>query len=1147
MQQLLKRILIQVAIILAALWLIYPPSEKMRLGPDLAGGVSLVYTVQIGDNEDATAVMAKVTQALKERVDPNGVLEIHILSLGRDRLEITMPLPRAEVKELRAKFEAELQKIGKFAVTPARLANAFSLEGDARAAALNELGAGNQTLRDKLNEAAGLFDQRNTLDRQIAALAADAPAATRNDLIAKRAEINPKYREAVQQLQSSVLTPETLRRVLELPTATRKIAGYKPDEVVEDPSQQTIKLGELRERFPLRRAEIDGVVEAYQKYVAQRKTLDDPQDLIRLLRGAGELSFRIPVAFGVHPEEMALRQELREKGPANAKRPDARWFKINQITNWYESAPYRDFLLGNPAGYFQQQKKVVEAYLDGYYMLCWDTANSKMTHDTGDWSIASAGDTRDERGLPAVSFTMDARGARFLGELTRQHVGEPMAVLLDDEVYTAPNLNSAIDKNGIIQGVQQESERRYIIKVMSAGALAAKLSPEPISVSTQSPQLGADNLRSGLRAGVIAIVTIGSFMVVYYFTSGVLAVIALVANALFIMGLMSLNKATYTMPGIAGVILTFGMAVDANVLIYERIREELRGGNDFKTAVRLGFDRAFSSILDGNVTNLIVCMVLYFFGSAEVKGFAITMSIGVFATLWAGLVFSKVLFDIGLAMGWRKTSMLPMAVPALQRVLTPSIKWTRLRYVFFAFSGFYVAIGLAAVVFRGGEMLDTEFRGGTVVDIVFKPKSAETDERVTLTRAEVVTMLREASQASGNTDLRELERAEVVTINPRADGVTSDHFKIKSLLTDTNLVLRTVQDKFRDYLDTAPPLSFAHAVDDKPPYYPIDAADLGAVINRTLPVPLEVREYRGGVAILLDQLNPHPTLSSIKERISRTRLSSAYSSTLTRQWDVVVLKGDEHKVESAVILVKDPAIAYDPASPLAWQNSLSKGELQLTVDALAVASTPASVQSFSSSIASTFRVQAFTAITLSFILITIYIWLRFGTARYALAALVALIHDVLVVIGLIAVCQFMYEHESMATFARKLGLMPFKIDLNMIAAVLTVAGYSLNDTIIIMDRIREARGKALEANEDMINDAVNHTISRTLITSGTTLTSSLILYIFGGEGVRAFAFALLVGIFIGTYSSVAVAAPIVWVRRKPGSSADLARSQPLAS
>ena len=1141
MQNLLKRILIQVAIIAVSLWLILPLAEKMRLGRDLAGGVSLVYTVQLGDNEDAAVVMPKVTQALKDRVDPNGVLEIQIFSLGRDRLEITMPLPRPEVKELRAAFEAELTKIGKFKVTPARLSNAFGLAGEQRAAAMAELSAGNPTLRDKLSEAAGLFDERNEIDRKLASLAADAPATERNDLIAKRAEINPKYRDAVQLLQNSVLSPESVRKVLELPTAGRKIAGYKDKELVDDPSQQSVKLGELRERFPLRLTEINAAVKAYESYVSKRKTLDDPQDLKRLLRGSGELSFRIPVPVGIHPEEGTLRQELQEKGPATAKRADARWFKINQISNWYESAPMRDLLRVSPAGFFQQRKLVGEAYLDGYYVLCWDTANAKMTSETGEWSIASAGDTRDDRGLPAVSFTMDARGAKYLGDLTRQHVGEPMAVLLDDEVYTAPNLNSEISKNGIIQGVSQESERRYIIKVMSAGALAAKLSPEPISESTQSPQLGADNLRSGLNAGVIALVTIGTFMIVYYFTSGVLAVIALVVNALIIMGLMSLNKATYTMPGIAGVILTFGMAVDANVLIYERIREELRGGVDFKTAVRLGFSRAFSSIVDGNITNLIVCFVLYFFGSAEVKGFAITMSIGGISTLWAGLVFSRLLFDGGLALGWRKTSMLPMAVPALQRMLTPSIKWTRLRYYFFAFSTVYVCIGLGAVFFRGGEMLDTEFRGGTVVDIVLKPVAEGSDERITLTRSQVVEKLREAATNAESAELKELGRADVVTINPKSDGVTSDHFKIKTLVTDTNLVLRTVQDRFREYLDTAPPLTFTHAVDDKPPFYPIDASELGTVINRPLPVPLEIREYRGGVAIVLDSLSPQPTLASIKDRLSRTRLSSAYSGTLTRTWDVVVLKGDERKVEAAVVLVKDASVGYDPLSPQAWQNALAKGELQLAVDALAVASTPASVQSFSSSIAATFRVQAVVAVTLSFLLITIYIWVRFGTARYALAALIALIHDVLVVIGLIAVCEFMYENESTAAIARQLGLLPFKIDLNMIAAVLTVAGYSLNDTIIVMDRIRESRGKALEANEDMINNAVNHTISRTLITSGTTIASSVILYMFGGEGVRAFAFALVVGILVGTYSSIAVAAPIVWVRRKAGESADLAR------
>jgi len=189
------------------------------------------------------------------------------------------------------------------------------------------------------------------------------------------------------------------------------------------------------------------------------------------------------------------------------------------------------------------------------------------------------------------------------------------------------------------------------------------------------------------------------------------------------------------------------------------------------------------------------------------------------------------------------------------------------------------------------------------------------------------------------------------------------------------------------------------------------------------------------------------------------------------------------------------------------------------------------VQNFSPAIANTFKAQAVAAVLLSFVLIAIYIWVRFKGARYSLAAIVATLHDVLTVLGAIALCEILWESPSLQGVAHTLGILPFKIDLNMVAAMLTVAGYSLNDTIIIMDRIRETKGKLQYATAEMINLAVNQTISRTIITSGSTVCTSLILYCFGGEGVRPFAFALVVGIGIGTYSSIAVAAPMVWSRK----------------
>ncbi|MFA6043511.1 MAG: protein translocase subunit SecD [Phycisphaerales bacterium] len=726
---------------------------------------------------------------------------------------------------------------------------------------------------------------------------------------------------------------------------------------------------------------------------------------------------------------------------------------------------------------------------------------------------------------------MNSNGGVLLGDLTRGHVHERMAVLLDDEVYTAPNLNSEISSNGEISGEFDDEEISYIVRVLAGGSLQAKLSPEPISISSVGPELGADNLRQGLRSGIIAISIVASFMVVYYFSSGLVAVFGLLVNSVLILGAMSFSNAAFTMPGIAGIILTFGMAVDSNVLIYERMREEMLRGADLKTAVRLGFDKALASIVDGNVTNLIVCVVLYYTGTPEIRGFSITMGVGVVATLFAALVFSRLIFNGMLAAGWRKTSMLPMAIPAIQRAITPHFNWLRWRFVFIGISATYVILGLVMVGVKGKTLLDNEFLGGTQVTLQLK--SDGQGGHVTMKREEVDARVKAiAKSVSNDNELRKLDFAEVFPIEPESDGVTSDRFIIKTVAENAKAVLTALTEAFADKMDSRPPLAFvgsdaktARAI----PAYPIEKPILGQNIDRPL-LRQDVKPYVGGVAIVLDKIDPPTPLDQIEQRLRSTRETSNYSDTLSRTTSVLVLDGTEAAVKSAVLLVQDPIDSvFDNEAK--WETDLKSREWALVTDALTQETSPASVHNFSATIASTFRTNAIVASLLSFVFIGIYIWVRFKAPRYSIAAVVALVHDVLTVLGLLALASVLYEWGPTHDIAARLGLLPFKIDLNTVAALLTIAGYSLNDTVIVMDRIRENRGKLPYATSKIINDSINQTFSRTLITGGTTLTSCIILYLFGGEGMRTFAFALTSGLIVGTYSSVAVAAPIVWSRR----------------
>ncbi len=1123
--------------VLVALGLVLFPLKE---GKDLKGGVSLVYSVQQREsaNDSAKDVLARTIEVLKNRIDPNGLFEISMVGQGTDRIEVQMPLPSPEVLKLKGEFEKELQDLSKAALTKGRIDAAFKAAAD-RKANIETLAHGNAKRRELLEAAAAASDAaisaRHEYDAQTDAAKKETLAAT-----VATAELN--YEQAIQKVLATGLSAEELRRVVTLSTRKRSFAD-RDGKIVELMSPREEAEKKLRDSHPEALDEINKVINTYNEYASKRKGFDDPEELKRMMKGAGVLSFRIGVNKGAHPAEAELRRKFRELGPRNANADDARWYRINRIDGWLHSKEVAEQLAKDDsfaATYFAQNGNVVEARSGDYYMLLWDTPGTRMTledHRDNPWAVSSASQGRDETGKLEIRFNMDPVGALYLGSLTGQHRGDKMAVLLDDEVYTAPNLQSQISSSGRITGEFTAAEVDYVVRTLTGGSLQAAISPDPISEDTIAPQLGADNLRMGLWAGVYAATLVAAFMLVYYFSCGAIAVFALIVNAALILGAMAWSEAAFTMPGIAGVILTFGMAVDSNVLVYERMREEMLRGCDFKTSVRLGFEKATASIVDGNMTNLIVCVVLYYTGTPEIRGFAITMGIGVLATLFSALVASHLVFDLAIKMGWRKTSMLPMAVPALQAAITPKLDWLKYRYVFFTISGLYVGLGIAMIVFiQGSKMLDNQFLGGTKVTLQLKADPA-TGQPMEMTRKQIQERVQKIVEHDGVAAvLLPLRNAEVIPLNPRSDGVTAEKFDIKvgpaqeHVLQDPNAIPEAIKAAFSDVMDVKPALSFTGS--DLPatraPVFPIERATLGENVEKPeLKDP--VQPYIGGVAIVIDKLDPPESLATLKERLDNVRKSSDFSSTLIRARDVIITGGTPDHVTSAVIVVHDENVSVleDEA---AWTEAMKIKEWALTQEALAKSTNLAGIQQFSPAVADTFQKQAIGAMLLSFFFIGVYIWIRFKTFSYSIAAVVALMHDVVTVTGLIALCGWLYE-IGLGDTVRHFGILPFKIDLNIVAALLTIAGYSLNDTVIVMDRIRENRGKLPYATAAIINASINQTFSRTLITAGTTLCSCLILYAFGGEGMRAFAFSLTTGLIFGTYSSVAVAAPIVWSRK----------------
>lgn len=1136
MRHLIRNAALCIALLLLLTWSIIPPEQKIRLGKDLRGGVSLVYSVEIRAGENPDEIIGRTIDVLKERVDPEGLYEISMVKRGRDRIEISMPLPGPEVARLRRAFEDELSKLGRAAISPGRLDELLRSSAEERQKKIDELAAGDAVRAEKLRMAAAAQDQvQATRVAYEKARAEGAPQDQLDDLLDAAAAADRAYTDARDAVMRTALSPEEVRAILQLSKKSRQLYDDELKQQVYIPSPREAGLNRLREAHPETRAQLDRVVAAYEKYEASRTSLDDADELVRLLRGAGVLSFRIAVDPGQHPDEARLRQELRERGPRNVRASDARWYKINRLESFYETVQDQRFLLAAPAQYFlTRYSSVVEEHNGSYYMLLWDTRSTRLTQADGNWAVSGAFEGRDQLGRPAIHFQMNARGGVLLQALTEEHVKHKMAVLLDDEVYTAPVLNSAISTGGMIEGRFSPEEIRYIIRVLSAGSLQAKLSPEPISRQNLSPELGADRLRDGLKTGVICFIVVSIFMVVYYFQCGLIAVVALFASAIFILGVMALNRAAFTMPGIAGVVLTFGQAIDSNVLIYERMREEFRRGRDMKTAVRLGFSRAFSSIIDGNVSNLLICVVLGFVGTPEIKGFAITLGIGVVATLFSALMLSRVIFSVFVDhLGWKHTSMLPMVWPALQRSLTWTVDWLKYRRVFIVIALVASIGGLALAVWRGPVMLDTEFRGGTEVTLKFKERP-DGQGPMTMTREEVLKRVRDLA-ASGDVseDQRRLfTEAEVSVINAQQDQVTSDTFAVKMPAAESSQVLPPLTAAFSDVIDTREALKFDdQEVTDwrQAPVYRISSKKLGDSIDRPA-IGDDVSGYFGGVAIVLDNITPAVSREALVTRLRLARQTGGSSELVSRTTDLRVIAGTEQAVRSAVVLVLDPNISFIEDEER-WNNSVAAAEWKLLVDAVGSRTQLASVTNFSPTIAKTFKAQAVVSILLSMLLLTIYVWVRYGAARWAVAATLPLFHDVLVVLGCLALAQMAYEHPATHGIASKLGLMSFKIDLNMIAALLTIAGYSLNDTIIILDRIRENKGKLHYAPYDAVNDAINQTISRTIITAGTTLFSTITLYIFGGEAVRGFAFAFNFGVFIGVFSSIAISAPLVWSGR----------------
>ncbi len=564
-----------------------------------------------------------------------------------------------------------------------------------------------------------------------------------------------------------------------------------------------------------------------------------------------------------------------------------------------------------------------------------------------------------------VTMSMNAEGARTWARMTRDNIDRNIAIVLDGYVRSAPRVQNEIrGGSSEITGGFTLNEAEDLSNILRSGRLPA---PARIVYDTVvGPSLGQQAVESGLRSFIIAFLIVLLYMVFYYSRrAGLVADIALLVNMFFLIGVLASIGAVLTLPGIAGIVLTIGLSVDANVLIYERIREEIRAGKGIRLAIADGYRNAYSAIIDGNVTTLLTGVVLLLFGTGPIKGFATTLVIGILTSLFSAVFITRVIYDTML----RKNMKLTFAIKPTENFLrSPKFNFLGVRKLTYVISFVVISVGVLSLATRGLS-LGIDFTGGRTYIVAFD-EPVETED--------IANALGEVFE----------QNPEVITYGTENQVKISTQYRIEESGVDSEVEI-TLYEGLRNFLE-------------------------GVTLEQFL---------------------------------------------------------DDYRVGSETV---GPTIARD------------------------------------------IKIKALWAVSIALIVIFIYMFIRFRNWQFGLGAVASLVHDTLFVLGV---------------FSLGYGFLPFSLDIDQafIAAILTVIGYSVNDSVVVFDRIREYRTLYRKRPRmEVMNLALNSTLSRTVNTSFTTGMVLLIIFIFGGEVIRGFVFALLLGVLVGTYSSLFVGTPLVY-------------------
>ena len=631
-----------------------------------------------------------------------------------------------------------------------------------------------------------------------------------------------------------------------------------------------------------------------------------------------------------------------------------------------------------------------------------------------------------------VSMGFDSQGSRKFGELTSNHVGELLAILLDGKVQSAPRINEPIlGGNAQISGDFTFEEAQYLANILKAGAfpVGVKIAEE----RTVGPTLGQEAIDDGIRAAVIGMTVVLIFMLIYYRFSGIVAIIALAFNMLIILGALAGFGAALTLPGLAGLVLTIGIAVDANVLIFERIREELRTGKTVWSAIETGYQKAFWTILDANVTTLAVAAVLYHFGTGPIKGFAVTLGIGIFASMFTAIVVTREVY--GWVLGSREVRKLSIGQEVIRGTTIGFLGKSRMGFLV---SSILIIIGLVSLVLHNGPNFGIDFRGGVKTYAKFN---------------------RVVTQPELSAKLMEL-------------GYEHSKIQVDASKQEASIDIG-YQQEFDSQRVVAPLIA--------------DPGDATAGSVQVSSTQERVHVFRPGDVIQLVE-GEHRLRNEIREIVEGEdtitfMLANEIGSDLTQAAEV--------QIQASVGQILTDALLQ------------GEGDWQAIPRAV-------SVNEVGPSVGKDLKWAALWSVLWSIVILLLYISWRFEF-RFAIGAIAALVHDVLITLGIFSV--FVKE-----------------INLPTVAAFLTIIGYSLNDTIVVFDRIRE-NSTLLRGTDfaEIINRSINQSLSRTVVTSLTTLFVVLVIFLqtSAGQEINTFALALIVGVIVGTYSSIFIASPII--------------------